>query len=431
MKIAYLINHYPQLSHTFIRREIAALEGLGIEVQRISVRPSGPHIHAADNEEAGKTWVVLKAGMVYSVIAVVSAFARHPINFLEAFVMALRLGSRKPTKLPHHVAYFLEACIILRKLRQAGSRHLHAHFGTNPATVALLTRMLGGPTYSFTVHGPEEFDHPFELGLPEKITSAAFVAGVSSFGRSQLYRWTSAPDWHKIKVIHCALGESFFDTEYAAVPDSKQFVCVGRICEQKGQLLLAQAMHVLATAGVECQLILVGDGPMRVLLEQEIKRLNLQTRIHLIGAQGEERVLREITQARAFVLPSFAEGLPVVLMEALALNRPVISTFVAGIPELVLPARCGWLIPAGSVDDLANAMKECLETPVGELDEMGRCGAHRVRERHRAVTEAKKLRDLFLAAGTSSGDANAGASKPVQTPAVSAADNALLQPITR
>jgi glycosyltransferase involved in cell wall biosynthesis len=431
MKIAYLINHYPQLSHTFIRREIAALEDLGIEVQRISVRPSGAHIHAGDTEEASKTWVVLKAGLLYSALAVGLALLRHPISFYRALAMALRLGSRKPTKLPHHVAYFLEACVVLRKLRQVDSRHLHAHFGTNPATVALLTWMLGGPPYSFTVHGPEEFDHPFELGLPEKIGSAAFVAGVSSFGRSQLYRWTTARDWDKIKVIHCALGESFFNTEFAGVPDSRRFVCVGRLCEQKGQLLLAHAMHVLTTGGVECQLILVGDGPMRGLLEGEIKRLNLEDRIHLIGAQGEERVLQEIGQARAFVLPSFAEGLPVVLMEALALNRPVISTFVAGIPELVIPEECGWLIPAGSVEELAGAMKACLETPVGELDEMGRLGARRIRERHRAVTEARKLRDLFVAAGSASDAEVAGRSEAIDSTPVAVDDNSRLQSITR
>ena len=393
MKIAYLINHYPQLSHTFIRREIAALEDLSIEVQRISVRPSGPHVHPADAEEASKTWVVMKAGLIYCLVAIAAAFVRKPIGFVSALWMALRLGSRTVTKWPHHLAYFLEACVVLRKLRQSGCRHLHAHFGTNPATVALLTRMLGGPAYSFTVHGPEEFDHPFELGLPEKINAASFVAGVSSFGRSQLFRWTRGGDWHKVQVVHCGLGESFFAGETSPVPESRKFVCVGRLCEQKGQLLLIQAMQALARAQVDCQLVLVGDGPMRGMLEQEIKRLGLEDRIHLTGAQGENRVLQEMRQARAFVLPSFAEGLPVVLMEALALHRPVISTYVAGIPELVLPGVCGWLIPAGSVDALVQAMKECLETPLDELDEMGRAGAMRVRERHRAITEARKLRE--------------------------------------
>lgn len=286
--------------------------------------------------------------------------------------------------------------MLRRKLAELGCNHVHAHFGTNSATVALLTYKLGGPAYSFTVHGPEEFDHPFELGLPEKIHAAAFVVGITSFGRSQLYRWTRAAEWHKVKVVHCGLAESFFDAAPTPVSDTRQFVCVGRLSEQKGQLLLLQAIHALTKTGIDCQLTLVGDGPMRGLLESEIRRLGLEESIHLAGAQGEERVRQEILRARAFVLPSFAEGLPVVLMEALALHRPVVSTYVAGIPELVEPGLCGWLVAAGSVEDLTRALRECLDTPVEKLNSMGIHGAARVQSRHRAATEAQKLRHLFL-----------------------------------
>jgi glycosyltransferase involved in cell wall biosynthesis len=313
--------------------------------------------------------------------------------------MAVRLGHRSGDRLLRHGAYFVEACILVSWLRKTGCRHLHAHFGTNPATVALLTRMLGGPPYSFTVHGPEEFDHPVELGLPEKIAAAAFVVGVSSFGRSQLYRWTPKGEWHKIHVVHCGLGDSFFEAGPTPVPDNARLVCVGRLCEQKGQLLLVQAVHAVVTSGVACKLILVGTGPLREFLEAEIKILHLEENVSLIGAQGEERVRGEIQQARAFVLPSFAEGLPVVLMEALALYRPVVSTYVAGIPELVESGTCGWLIPAGSVNRLAEALRQVLRTPVEKLSAMGIEGAKRVRECHHVKTEARKLRDLFESAG--------------------------------
>lgn len=394
MKVAYLVNHYPQLSHSFIRREIEALESRGIHIERISIRPPGLQVHPADADEATRTWVLLRAGGTYFLVAIATALARRPFAFLSAAWLALRLGCRTIAKLPRHGIYFLEACVLLRRLRLSNCQHLHAHFGTNPATVALLARLLGGPPYSFTVHGPEEFDHPVELGLPEKIEAAAFVVGVSSFGRSQLYRWTSPEQWSKIHEVRCGLGETFFSREATPVPDNRQFVCVGRLCEQKGQLLLLRALHVLVADGVDLQLVLVGEGPMRPFLEAEVKRLGLESQVRLIGAHGEERVCLEIIQARALVLPSFAEGLPVVLMEALALHRPVVSTYVAGIPELVEPT-CGWLIPAGSVLELAKALREVLETPVDQLSKMGSVGASRVRVRHRALTEAGTLHDLF------------------------------------
>ena len=399
MKVAYLVNQYPLLSHTFIRREIQALEALGVDVERISVRATGSQVEPADEAEAKRTWVILQVGWFGLLAAVGTLFVRSPLAFLRTCRMAMRLGSRAGDRFLRHGAYFIEACVLANRLRRSGSHHLHAHFGTNPATVALLTRMLGGPPYSFTVHGPEEFDHPFELGLPEKIGAAVFVVGVSSYGRSQLYRWTTKDQWHKIHVVHCGLGDSFFESPPTPVPDNCRLVCVGRLSEQKGQLLLLQAVHAVVSAGVRCQLILVGSGPLLAFLQAEIKLLHLEDSVSLIGAQGEERVRYEILQARAFVLPSFAEGLPVELMEALALCRPVISTYVAGIPELVEPGTCGWLIPAGSVDRLADAIRQVLQAPVEKLSAMGTEGAKRVRECHHVATEAGKLRALFVLAG--------------------------------
>ncbi len=356
-------------------------------------------LEPSDQLETQQTWVILQSGLAYFSTSILSLLLSSPLAFLRAAMMAIRLGSRSVLRLPRHGAYFLEACVLVRRLRQSGCQHLHAHFGTNPATVALLSRMLGGPSYSFTVHGPEEFDHPFEIGLPEKIAAAAFVLGVSSYGRSQLYRWTAPGQWQKIHVVHCGLGPAFLEANPTPVPDNRQFVCVGRLCEQKGQVLLVRAIKVLIAAGNACQLVFVGDGSLRPFLEAEIERLQLQDCVRLVGAQGEDRVREEILKARALVLPSFGEGLPVVLMEALSLYRPVVSTYVAGIPELVEPGICGWLIPAGSVDDLAKVLREVLQTPVERLSEMGKAGGRRVRERHQAIREANKLRQLFLSAG--------------------------------
>jgi glycosyltransferase involved in cell wall biosynthesis len=259
----------------------------------------------------------------------------------------------------------------------------------------MLCRVLGGPPYSFTVHGPEEFDKVREIALPEKIDRAAFVVAISSFGRSQLYRWCPQLQWSKIHLIHCGVDAEFL-TQTAPLPTVPRLVCVGRLCEQKGQLLLLQAAGLLASEGLQFQLILVGDGPMRSQLEASIDRLHLQAHVTILGWASGAEVRQQIMMARAMVLPSFAEGLPVVLMEALALGRPVISTYIAGIPELVESNICGWLLPAGAVEPLAEAMRTALLATPETLALMGRAGRDRVVVQHNIATEAAKLAALLL-----------------------------------
>lgn len=172
-------------------------------------------------------------------------------------------------------------------------------------------------------------------------------------------------------------------------------MCVGRLSEEKGQLLLIEAAHRLVSEAADLKLVLVGDGHLRGDVEELIEKLELRSHVEITGWASSDQVRREILNSRALVLPSFAEGLPVVIMEALALGRPVISTFVAGIPELVQPGVCGWLVPAGSIDPLVSAMRKALHMPVLQLEEMGRAGAVRVAELHDVRTEAEKLARLF------------------------------------
>jgi glycosyltransferase involved in cell wall biosynthesis len=278
-------------------------------------------------------------------------------------------------------------------------RHLHAHFGTNSAAVAMLTRMLGGPPYSFTVHGPEEFDHPVELSLPEKIERAAAVIVVSSFGKSQIFRWIPHPEWHKVHVVRCGVDAAFLEAGPQEIADNRRLVCIGRLAEQKGQLLILDALAVLAGQGVPFEMVLAGDGAMRGLVEARIADLGLGTSVRITGWISNDTVRKELLGARVLVLPSFAEGLPVALMESLALGRPAISTYVAGIPELLENRVNGWLIPAGSVEALVGAMKEALETPAADLARMGRAGAAAVAKLHDAWRESARLLEIFVRSG--------------------------------
>lgn len=402
-KVAYLVNQYPKVSHTFIRREIQALELLGVNVMRFSVRDTSADKHDTDDQrEADKTTVLLDRtdarGALSLARALASRLRKDPLALVGAVRLAVDLARRSERGAFVHLAYLAEAAKLIGHLEGEGVAHVHAHFGTNSATVAMLAEAMGGPSFSFTAHGPEEFDKPDAIALGDKIERARFVVGVSSFGRSQLLRRTKGTSWQKVKVVHCGVDEKFLGESFLRpIPLAKRLVCVGRICEQKGQLLLLEAAAILSDRGVDFELVLVGDGEMRPQAEAFIAAHGLERKVRITGWATGETVRNELNAARAMVLPSFAEGLPVVIMEALALRRPVISTYVAGIPELVVPGKCGWLVPAGDVPALVAAMDAALQATPEELERMGDDGRARVLASHDAATEARLLADAFSA----------------------------------
>lgn len=398
MRIAYFINQYPKVSHSFIRREILALERQGVEVQRIALRGWDAELQDADDaSERAKTRYVLQRGIKGLLAPAWQVLRAQPRRFFQALQLAMRVGLRADRAWPYHLVYLAEACQVLQWLQAGEARHVHAHFGTNSTEVVMLANVLGGPAYSFTVHGPEEFDKPQFLHMGEKVRRAAFVAAVSSYGRSQLFRWVAHDHWAKVKVVHCGLERSFHEVAPVGVPTAPRLVCVGRLCEQKGQLLLLEAARVLAARSIAFELVLAGDGEMRGQVEALIARYGLQQQARITGWISSAQVREEILAARALVLPSFAEGLPVVIMEAMALRRPVLTTYVAGIPELVRPGENGWLFPAGAVDELAAAMADCLAQPVEVLQRMGEAARQRVLQRHDIDTEAARLASYFKA----------------------------------
>jgi glycosyltransferase involved in cell wall biosynthesis len=395
MRVAYLMNQYPMVSHTFIRREILALERSGVEIVRIAVRGwDSETVDPVDILERRKTLYVLSGGVASLLLPVLYIAISRPLMLCRALALVWQTGRRADRPLRIHLAYLLEACFIAFHLRNSSVQHLHAHFGTNPAQIAMLVHILGGPAWSFTVHGPEEFDKKDFIALPEKIRRSSFVVAVSSYGRSQLLRCVDYNEWPKIYIVHCGI-EKTVGSATSPCSVSRRLVCVGRLCEQKGQLLLLEAAQKLAAQGIEFELILAGDGEMRSTIEGQIAAFSLDSRVKITGWISGDQVQREILAARALVLPSFAEGLPVVIMEAMALRRPVISTFVAGIPELVHSGRHGWLVPAGDSDALASALNACLGTGRDELVRMGQAAHQWVLLHHDVETETKKLAELF------------------------------------
>lgn len=392
-QVAYLVNQYPMVSHSFIRREIQALERQGFQIQRVALRGWDAKLVDDDDVlERSRTQYILQNGFIAILGAVARVFVRSPYRFLSSMLLAVRVGWGAQRALPYHLSYLAEACRVLRLMEISGAKHLHAHFGTNSAEIAMLVRALGGPTYSFTVHGQDDL---LFGGLREKIDRAGFVVAVSSFGRGLLWRRIPCRDWPKINVVHCGLEREFFAMQCGPFPRAARFVCVGRLSAEKGQSILVNAAALLVRRGLDFDLVLAGDGPMRRELEDLVEHYELRGRVRITGWLSSAEVREQILCSQALVLPSFSEGLPVVIMEAMALCRPVIATYVGGIPELVKVNEHGWLVPAGSIEDLADAMADCLATPHERLIEMGKNARHRVIERHSIETEAAKLARLF------------------------------------
>ena len=392
MRLAYLCNLYPAVSHSFVRREIEAVERAGHEVVRFSMRPARPDLRdPADISEAERTEDVLGQGFLRLLLAALLLFITRPIRTFKAIGAAARISGPGLGQKLRHLAYWLEAAWLVRRLEQLRVEHLHAHFGTNPAAVALIARAWGGPSFSFTVHGPDEFDAPLALSLPAKIEAASFVVAISSYGRSQLMRWSAPKEWAKIEVVRCGLDRQFLDAASSPVgAGSTEFVCVARLSPQKGLPLLIAACDTLRASGESFTVTIIGDGEMRAALEADIVRRGLGDTVVLAGVRTSAEIREHLGRCRAFVLPSFAEGLPVVIMEALALERPVISTAIAGIPELV-DGECGWLIPAGSEEALVEAMGKALRASPEDLSARGQAGRRRVRQMHDAARNAELL----------------------------------------
>lgn len=395
-RLAYLTNVYPSVSHTFIRRELLELERRGHTILRLALRPPNvPPIDRADQLEYERTHHCLARPIWEIVSFSARTMLLRPVGFMRAACAALQMGLRAERGLVWHAAYLLEAAYLFQILRRHRIQHVHVHFGTNAATIARLIRKVGGISYSVTIHGSDEFDAPRALSLRAKVLDASFVAVISDFCSAQVRRWVPPEQWFKIHQVRCTVGDEVVGKRSPIAPESRTIVCVGRFSPAKGHILLVEALARLVSRGIDIRLVLAGDGELRGVVERRIAELRLGHCVIVTGWIDGDEVCRYISAARAVVVPSFAEGLPVVIMEAFALGRPVVATYVGGVPELVHPGDSGWLVPAGNVVALADALEEVMAASVDELGAMGANGLRRVTEQHYTPTEVARLEKLF------------------------------------
>ena len=397
LHVAYLVNQYPASTHTFIKREIQALERRGVTVSRFSMRGwQGDLVDADDCAERTRTRYVLQKGRFSLFIALVKRAVTAPRRLWGAAMVALFMSRESDRSFLMYLAYLAEACLLCQWFADAGVTHLHAHFATNPAAVAVLVDELGGPPFSFTAHGSDIMDRPGQMALPSKVEQATFVAAVCSFGRNQLFRWIPSGLWAKVEVVRCGLPAGYGDGSVAPGAQLLRLVCIGRLAKEKGQQLLIEAASLLQAGGIAVEISLVGEGPMRGELEALVAQRGLSGQVRFTGWLDAKGIEAELRGARALVVPSLSEGLPVVIMEAMAQRRPVIAPFLSGIPELVVHGETGWLYPASDVAALAQAIRTCLEASPEALAALGNRAHCAVRDAHDVDLEAGKLLALIL-----------------------------------
>lgn len=401
-KIGYLISQYPAFSHTFILREVLGLRALGTEIHVASINaPDRPDEHLTEDElsERVQTFFIKSVGATGALLALLWLILRAPRAVLGGLLSALRLAGSDVRSLPMQIAYWAEALILWRWAVCRKLDHLHVHFATPAAMVGLLFSRMSGIPYSITVHGPDEFYDISKYRLREKFEAASLLICISDYARSQVMRVLPYKHWHKIKV--CRLGvfpEQFPCRVPVIVADAQplKLLCVGRLCEAKGQAVLIQAVDELVRRGQDCRLTLVGGGELRVELEALVAALQLQSRVTFTGPLNQDQVREHFAMADAFVLASFAEGVPIVLMEAMALGIPVFSTRITGIPELIEDGVNGTLVAAGSIAALADALMAHVRLPPEEQRARIVLARSQLEQSYNLNTNIALLRDLLM-----------------------------------
>lgn len=401
MRVAYLTSQYPGPSHTFIRREVSALRALGMTIDTFSVRvaPAEELVSEDDRQEAATTVTLLGRPLTDYLAAHLRELVRSPLRYAGTFGLALRHRAPGLKSGLLAVAHFGEAMLLASELRRLGSDHLHNHFGNSGATVGLLACHQARVGWSFTIHGISEFDYPAGLLLPAKIAAARFVACVSYFGRAQAYRSVSQDLWPKLTIVRCGLELDRLPHPTSGTADEVRLIFVGRLSAEKGLGGLIQALSLIQS-GKPFRLAIVGDGPLRDETERQAAALGVSDRIDFLGRLPEGQTLQEIARSDILVLPSFMEGLPVVLMEACALGLPVVASGVAGVPELVRDEVNGLLFAPSDWEQLAEQLKRLIEDH--ELRQrLGRAGPERIAEEFDITLSAERLSRLFRSRGQS------------------------------
>lgn len=396
--MAYLVSRYPAVSHTFILREVRHLRALGFEIHVASINSpdrDDTGLTAEERDEKSTTYYVKAHGAAGAGVAHLATLSSRPIAYFRGLLYALGLGGWDLKGLLYGLLYFIEAVMIGRWMKGKSLSHLHVHFATPASNVALIASRVFPITFSITVHGPDEFYDVSQYRLPQKITSASFICCIGAYARSQLMKLSPATEWSKFEISPLGVDSSAFAPRpFREKPEIFELICVGRLTPAKGQHILIAAIARLLEEGRNVRLRLVGDGPDRKSLEKMVDELRLRDHVIFEGAVNQDRIRSLYSQADLFVLASFAEGIPVVLMEAMAMEIPCVTTFITGIPELIRDGVDGVLIQPSDEIELARAIGRLADDALLRRG-IGEQGRRRVREKYDLAQNTARLASIF------------------------------------
>jgi glycosyltransferase involved in cell wall biosynthesis len=405
-RVAYLMSHYPAISHAFVLREVEHLQAAGVGLETLSIHRAKPEdlLADADRRAATTTVSVLPTHVRSLVGAHVDALARSPRRYLATLALALQTGAAGARERLWHLFYFGEAMLLLRHCRRAGIAHIHAHFADSATDVAMLvTHYRRGQavdgvdcSWSLAVHGSVEFYNVIRYALAAKLAHARFAVAISDFGRSQLMTLSSSERWQHIHVVRCGVDPRVYlpPADRSSSAQRAEILFVGRLLHGKGLSLLFEAIARLRGRKLDVRASIVGDGPAREGFEGSARRLGLSDHVRFLGAVGQDDLTGLYARADVFCLPSFAEGIPVVAMEAMAMELPVVTTRIMGIPELVEDGVHGLLVPPGRVDRLTDALERLIRSP-DERRRMGRAARWKVEQDYDVARSAVRMRQVL------------------------------------
>jgi colanic acid/amylovoran biosynthesis glycosyltransferase len=398
-RLGYLISQYPAINHTFVLREVRGLRARGFEIRTVSVRRSdrAPEQLSVDEaDESARTFSILGAGAGHALAANVRVFCRRPLRYLAGLLYAWKLSRGTPRLLVSHTIYFFEAVVAGEYFRTQGVQFVHTHFSS---TVLLILSRVFPIRYSLTIHGSGEFEDVVGFHMAQKVAGASFVATISNYGRSQVMRASDPAHWHKVKLLPLGIDPASFAPRVRAprAPGEPfRLLFVGRLSAAKAPQMLIEALGILRSAGRQVEVTIVGDGPIRTTLEAFVRDRGLDASVHMVGACNHDRVIRYYEQSDAFVLTSFAEGVPVVLMEAMATGLPCVSTWITGVPELIENGVEGLLVPPASPHAVAAAVVRLMDEP--QLAErIAAQGRRKVTGAYDLARNTQRLAEVFQA----------------------------------
>ena len=407
--VLYVMSDYPLVNYSFISREIGELERQGITVHRFSLnRPK--EVHASLTAEASITTYVKSPRKLTLGLATVAA--RHPISILKLAKELLALTGKGWKAKVVCIAQIAEGAVVARAANRRAATRIHAHFGGATTTVAMSASRITAfdskhhriVPWSCTLHGFDVGNDSPEV-MRAKVTDAAATVCVSYYTRSQVLRVSRLEDWNKVFVVRCGLdfGQDFghdFDDQTQprwSINKSNKFrvVAVGRLAAEKGHLMLLEAAEILSDRNLAIDLELIGDGPMEAELKRRAADVPVPVAVQFAGALDTVATLQRIRQADALCVASFNEGLPTVILEAMAVHTLVIATSVAGIPEIVKHGQTGFLVAPADAGAIAQAICDAIELSVQTRELITSNAFQAVRSGYSLDQNVRQLAELF------------------------------------